>query len=117
MWVAGGAGGTLRTSTDAVTWVTQTSQFTLSINSIAYGNNTWVAGGTSGALRTSTDAITWVTQTSNYGTSDIQSAAYGNGTWVAVGEGGALRTADINSILYTIPNIPSPVGYTSWFKT
>jgi hypothetical protein len=95
VWVAGGPGGTLRTSTDnAVTWNTQTSNFGSSaICSVAYGNGVWVAGGNGGALRTSTDnAVTWNTQTSNFGSSAINAVAYGNGVWVAVGAGAALRT-------------------------
>jgi len=61
VWVAGGQGGTLRTSTNnAVTWNTQTSNFGSSgINAVAYGNGVWVAGGAIGALRTSgTETIT-----------------------------------------------------------
>ena len=92
LWVANGAGGTLRTSTNAITWVTRASNFGASqINSAAYANNTWVAVGAGGALRTSTDTTTWVTRTSNFGTTIIYSVAYGNGLWVAGGAGGTLR--------------------------
>jgi hypothetical protein len=94
LWVAVGVGGQLRTSTDATTWVTQTSEFgTSAINSVAFGNGLWVAGGAAGQLRTSTDAITWVTQTSEFGTSAIQSVAFGGGLWVAGGNAGTLRTS------------------------
>ena len=43
VWVAGGAAGALRTSTnDGVTWNTQTSNFGAStINTVAYGNGVW----------------------------------------------------------------------------
>jgi len=55
--VAGGAGGTLRTSTDnAVTWNTQTSNFTTTICTVGYGNGVWVAGDLAGRLRTLSDA-------------------------------------------------------------
>ena len=51
-WVAGGAGGALRTSTDAINWNTQTSTFgTSQIQAVAFGNGTWVAGGAGGAIR------------------------------------------------------------------
>jgi photosystem II stability/assembly factor-like uncharacterized protein len=84
----------LQTSTNAINWVTQNSNFgnTL-IFSLAYGDNLWVAGGLSGQLRTSTNAITWVTQTSNFGNTAIDSVAYGNNLWVAVGSFGQLRTS------------------------
>ena len=46
LWVAGGYSGQLRTSTDAITWVTQNSNFgNTKINSIAYGNNLWAIVG------------------------------------------------------------------------
>ena len=54
LWVAAAEYGQLRSSTDAITWTTQTSNFgNTSIGSIAYGNNLWAAGGSSGQLRTS----------------------------------------------------------------
>ena len=93
-FVAVGAGGTLRTSTNAINWNTQTSQFgTSNICAVAYGNGVWIAVGVAGTLRTSTDTVNWNTQTSNFGSSVIYSAAYANGTWVAVGFGGAIRTS------------------------
>ena len=53
LWVAGGDGGTLRTSTDAVTWTTRTSGFSTSaIQSVAYGNNIWVLAGDAGQIKT-----------------------------------------------------------------
>jgi hypothetical protein len=60
VWVAGGDVETLRTSTDTVTWNTQTSNFGSSvIQSVAYGSGVWVAGGQGGRLRTSgTETIT-----------------------------------------------------------
>jgi hypothetical protein len=102
VWVAGGAGGALRTSTDdAVTWNTQTSNFTTTINSVAYANGVWVAGGAGGTLRTSTDnAVTWNTQTSNFGASIIFSVAYGNGVWVAGGQSGTLRTSTNDGVTW-----------------
>jgi hypothetical protein len=93
-WVIGGSYGQLLTSTDTITWTTQTSNFgTYRIESIAYGDDLWVAGGDSGQLRTSTDATTWVTQNSNFGNTIIRSIAYGNNLWVAGGHTGQLRTS------------------------
>jgi hypothetical protein len=84
----------MRTSTDATTWTTRTSNFGSSmIKSVAYGNNLWVAGGYYGQIRTSTDGITWTTKTSNFGNSSIRSVAYSNNLWVAVGGYGNIRTS------------------------
>ena len=118
VWVAGGSGGTLRTSTDnAVTWNTQTSNFGTSIIvSVAYGNGVWVAGGSGGPLRTSTnDAVTWNTRTTNFGTSTIFSVAYGNGVWVAGGGLGTLRTS--TERVHSIAALTTIGGYTWWIKT
>ena len=93
LWIAS-VGATIRTSTNAVTWVTQTSNFgTTTIREFAYGNNLWTAVGDSGQIRTSTDAVTWVTQTSNFGASSIHTVTYGNGLWVAGGLGGQIRSS------------------------
>ena len=116
--MAGGASGTIRTSTDAINWVTRTSQFgTTTIRSVAYGNSLWVAGGDSGTLRTSTDAITWVTQTSQFGTSGILSVAYGNGLWVAGGGSGTLRTLDSTNLTRSqLPSIFFGNNIWGWIK-
>ena len=101
VWVAVGASGTLRTSTNnAVTWNTQTSNFgATTINAVAYGNGVWVAVGSGGALRTSTnDGITWNTQTSNT-TVILTTVAYGDGVWVAAGSAG-IRTSTNNAVTW-----------------
>jgi hypothetical protein len=114
VWLIGNTNGNLYTSTDSVTWVTntlipvgnfidnvntgatwtsKTSTFgTTHIYSIAYGNGIWVAGGY-GLIRTSTDTITWATQTSVFGVDGFSSAYYGNGMWVAVGKEGKIFTS------------------------
>jgi hypothetical protein len=100
-FVAVGSGGQLRTSTDAITWTTQTSNFgTSAIFSVAYGNGLWIAGGVSGQIRTSTDTLNWTTQTSNFGSSIVQAINYGNGLWVAGGQSGQIRTST-NGITWT----------------
>lgn len=71
LWVAAGQGNQLRTSTDAITWATQTLNIGLTGTTtprLAFGNNIWVAltsnPSTFGlSVRTSTDAITWTTRT------------------------------------------------------
>lgn len=97
LWVAGGNSGELRTSTDAVTWVTQTSNFTGQIQSIVYGNNVWVACDNTSTVpnfRTSTDAVTWVTRTSNIITGTYcRTIAYNGQIFVAGGYRGQIRTS------------------------
>jgi hypothetical protein len=101
LWVAAGgiSPGTgpnsrITTSTNGITWITQSSNFeNVQIRSVAHGNNLWVAGGDEGQLRISTNAITWVTQNSNFGNTRITSIAYGNNIWVASSFGGQIRTS------------------------
>jgi len=98
LWVAGGVGGALRTSTNGTSWVTRASTFGANaINSVAHNllevGPLWVAAGAAGTLRTSTDGTTWVTRTSTFGTSAINSVVYSDGLWVAAGAAGQLRTS------------------------
>ena len=94
LWVAGGAGGTIRTSANGTSWVTRTSNTTSTINTvIGVGNGFYVAGGAAGTIRTSGNGVDWVTRVSTFGTSAINSLAYGNSSYVAVGAGGTLRTS------------------------
>jgi hypothetical protein len=85
----------MRTSTDATTWTTVTSNFgNTIILSIAYGNDLWVAGGTAGQIRTSTNGADWTTATSNFGNVIIRSIAYGNNLWVAGGNAGQMSKSE-----------------------
>jgi len=94
VWVAVGAEGSIRTSTDFITWTTRTSNFgTTNINDINFGNSLWAAVGQTGQIRTSTDGTTWTTRTSNFGNSTINSIVYGDSLWVAGGTRGFIRTS------------------------
>jgi hypothetical protein len=58
--VAAGEAGQLRTSTDAITWVTRTSTFgTTAIEFVAFGGGLFVAVGGGATVRSSSDGITW----------------------------------------------------------
>ena len=56
LWIAAGDNAVLRTSTDAVTWVTQNLNITVGISTVVYGNNLWVVGAFLGILRTANSA-------------------------------------------------------------
>lgn len=109
-WVAVGAGGTLRTASDAISWNTVTSNFgTTLIRCIAYGNGTWFAGGAAaqGRYSTSSTAATWLTSTTNVpNTAVVNAVAYGNGKWVLGTSGGALRTST-NAVTWATVTTPN----------
>ena len=96
-FLAGGDSGTLRISTDGVTWsavnaAAQTAFQSRSMRSAAFGNGVYVVAGGEGQLITSTDTITWTTRNSNAVGNWLEAAAFGNGTFVVAG-GGQLRTS------------------------
>jgi preprotein translocase subunit YajC len=94
VYVAGGAAGTLTTSSDAITWTTRTSGFgSTTIRVLGFGNGIYLAGGDAGTLTTSTDAITWTTRTSGFGASNIRALTFGNSVYVAGGVGGTITTS------------------------
>ncbi|MBV5337149.1 MAG: hypothetical protein J0653_04040, partial [Deltaproteobacteria bacterium] len=73
------------TSTDGITWTSQTTTGSNQWQSVTYGNGKYVAvaqAGTNQAM-TSPDGITWTNQTSPVG--PWSSVTYGNGLYVAVG--------------------------------
>jgi hypothetical protein len=96
-FLAGGDSGTLRTSTDGVTWSAinssaQSAFQSRSMRAAAFGNGVYVVAGQEGQLITSTDTVTWTTRNSNAVGAWLEAAAFGNGTFVVAG-GGQLRTS------------------------
>lgn len=57
-YVAVGASGAIRTSTDLAAWTSQTSGASSQLNHVIYDGTRWIAVG-SGDVCTSTDAVTW----------------------------------------------------------
>ncbi len=86
-YVAGGAGGVIVTSADAVTWAAQTLPGGKTIRGLTIGLQ-FVAVGAEGKIFKSTDALTWTAATSA-STKDLASVAYSLNGMVAVGAGGA----------------------------
>jgi hypothetical protein len=51
-YIYAGDSGSIRTSTDAITWTARTSGTSSSINALNYGTNTFVYAGTGGVIGT-----------------------------------------------------------------
>jgi hypothetical protein len=93
LWVAVGALGTILTSTDAVTWETQTSGTTYPLRRVAHNGSQWVAVGLYGTILTSSDGETWTSQSSG-----VSAPLYGvdhdaAGLWVVVGYSGTILSS------------------------
>ena len=91
-WVVATNSGTIRTSTDLITWVSRTSPVD-SFKDLHYGNGLWVAAGYKNSyygVITSTDAITWTTRNTNV-TSYVWKVRSGGGVFVATGRDAQIR--------------------------
>ena len=77
-YVAVGAGGTILTSSDGISWTSRTSGTSQPLTGISYGGSTFVAVGASGTILTSSDGTSWTSRTS--GTSQaLSGVSYGKG--------------------------------------
>jgi len=95
LFVAVGAGGTLLTSPDGITWTAQTSNTNNSLRHVAYGVSSstvgnYVAVGDAGTIVSSPDALTWTSQTIPT-TQSFYSVCFGPDLqFIAVGTAGTL---------------------------
>ena len=94
IYVYGGWGGVLATSTDGTTWTAQASGSSTYIFALTYGNGLFVYVGSTGASGTSTNAITWTSLTAPTSNA-LNAVTYGNGLYVYGGYG-ALATSAPN---------------------
>jgi hypothetical protein len=95
-FVATGGTGTIVTSTDGVTWVTQRARDAGEghwLSGLAYGANHFVAVGWGGGILTSTDGVTWTLQQRRR-PYVLNCIAYGNGRFVALENGPSNVDAD-----------------------
>ncbi len=92
-FVAVGADGSITTSTDGITWTSQTLTGGGLFYGVTYGNGTFVASGQGGAVVTSTDGSSWTSRTTPT-SAMLYCAAYGNGTFVVVGMGGTVISSN-----------------------
>ena len=104
VYVIAGASGTVLTSTDTITWTSQTSGTTKSLYGVTYGNGVYVTVGGNGNILTSADAITWTPQTSGTFFA-LYGVTYGNGVYVIAGASGTVLTST-DTITWT-PQITS----------
>jgi len=98
IYVFGGQGGVLKTSTDGITWTNRTSGTSSNINALTYGG-VYMYAGDGGVLATSTDAITWNAQTSGT-TSSIFSLGYNGSLYLYGGAAGTLASST-NGVTWT----------------
>ncbi|MBP6507537.1 MAG: exo-alpha-sialidase, partial [Opitutaceae bacterium] len=88
-YYAVGGNGTIRTSSDGVSWATQTqtTPFTNAIRNISYLNGLFIITGSNDMVRTSATgaADSWSAQTTGFSGGQLYGAAYGNGVYVVVG--------------------------------
>ena len=110
LFVAVGAGGTVRTSPDGIVWTGRVSGLSGFTRAAIYANGMFMIGGTDptgtiGELATSSDGMMWTKQTLPAAwTNDIVHwIAYGNGTWIIGGGnlGRVARSLD-NGITWTV---------------
>jgi len=92
VYVAVGASGRAYTSTDAVTWTSNSTASTDNLSTVIFEQNQFVAVGSSGRIQTSTNAVTWTIRTSGT-SSNLSSIIFKNNLYVTVGRGGALQTS------------------------
>lgn len=98
-WVAVGANGEIRTSTDGATWTARTADgsFTDDFWGVAYDAtlDIWVIVGDGGEIQTApgSDVTTWTARTADDSYTDIfkDVIASGDGTFVAVGDSGEIQ--------------------------
>lgn len=90
--------GNLLTSTNGLTWSSQSIDSGVWLVSIAYGNGMWVVVGDKGTIMISSDLHTWATVRSGTtnklnGVSYSSQGLYDGTSFVAVGDGGTILTS------------------------
>ncbi len=91
-FVAVGDVGTILTSTNGTSWITQASGTTKELFGITWGNNLFVAVGDSGTLLTSTNGTTWSTVVTNL-PYPLHAAIWADNLYIVVGDNGTILTS------------------------
>jgi hypothetical protein len=84
--------GKVLTSSDGLTWSSQTVAAGTWLVSITYGNGTWVAVGANGTILLSSDLENWINAKS-VTTNKLNGVAYTGTTFIAVGDAGTIITS------------------------
>jgi hypothetical protein len=82
LYVAIGDIGSIRTSSDLLTWNTAATGTTVRMEKIIFVNGIFVVGSQLGQIRTSTDGITWTTRTSSNLSVFIKALTYTNNLYI-----------------------------------
>ena len=104
--------GKILTSTDGLTWSSQTVSSGTWLVSIAYGNGKWVAVGAGGTILVSSDLKTWVNATAAT-TNKLNGVTYNGSIWAAVGEADTILTSP-DAITWTMQTVPPALGYSGF---
>jgi hypothetical protein len=96
--------GKVLTSSDGLTWSSQTVDQGELLVSIAYGNNTWVVVGAGGTILVSNDLKTWLTAKAAT-TNQLNGVLYTGSIWVAVGNSATVMTSP-DALNWTVQAVP-----------
>ncbi len=102
--------GKVLTSTDGLTWSSQTISAGTWLVSIAYGNGTWVAVGANGTILSSTNLQSW-SLAKGATTNKLNGVLYNGTVWLAVGDSATLLTST-DTLNWTVQ--PAPAGVTGF---
>jgi len=107
-FIAAGTGGTILTSTDAVTWTPQKSPTTVWLVASVPG----IIVGDQGTILTSSDGVTWIQRAGSPGASRLNGIAIGNSLILAVGENGTVARSADNGVTWTFGSS----GASGWLR-
>jgi hypothetical protein len=99
--------GKVLTSTDGLTWSSQTVDQGELLVSIAYGDNTWVVVGAGGTILVSNDLKTWLTAKAAT-TNQLNGVLYDGTLWIAVGNNATVMTS-LDALNWTVQAVPAGV--------
>lgn len=92
LFVAVGDNGTIKTSTDGVSWTRQTSGTSVRLLGITFGHQRYVAVGENGTIITSPDGVNWTPQPSGT-TKILYNILFAQEQFVTVGQTGTILTS------------------------
>jgi hypothetical protein len=104
LWAVAGWNGSILTSVDGETWISQSTGTTKAIYAIAYGNGRWIASCSDMAVISSSDGITWSAPSlvgDSASTGCLQSLAFANGCWIGR-TSNSKRAASADGVAWTV---------------